>query len=358
MIIIRGGPGTGKSVIALNALAELLSRGLVVYHATGSAAFTKTLRKIVGFRAAMLFKYFNSFMEYTENQIDVLICDEAHRLRETSYSRFTPRTRRTGTPQIEELIRAAKVSVFFIDEYQVHRPEETGNVEKIKSMANAYDADVFEFELKTQFRCNGSDDYLNWVDNTLGIRDTGVKILTKHEKMDFKIFDSPSSLYEAIQQKNEKKSNSARLVAGFCWPWSNPKTDGTLVEDVVIGDFRMPWEGKANSRLAKGIPPWYHWAIDPNGVNQVGCIYTIQGFEFDYVGVIFGNDLAYDSVRDEWVAQKKYSCDPVAKRSKDEDFLKHVKNIYRILLTRGMEGCYVYFMDKETENFVKSRIEY
>jgi DUF2075 family protein len=358
VVIIRGGPGTGKSVIALNALAELLGKGMTVFHATGSAAFTTTLRKIVGSRADKLFKYFNSFTKHHENEINVLICDEAHRIRKTSDSRYTRREERSNIPQVDELIKAAKVSIFFIDDYQVVTPQEIGTTELLKETAKKFNAEIFEFELKTQFRCSGSDGYLNWVDNTLGVRETANMKLTKAEKMEFKIFDTPKALYEAIKQKNIEKPNSARLVAGFCWPWSNPKSDGTLVNDVVIGDFKMPWEGKTGKKLAKGIPEAPLWAFDPNGVNQIGCIYTIQGFEFEYVGVIFAKDAVYDSTAKEWVGKRENSSDPKLKTEKDEEnFLKYVKNVYRVLLTRGMKGCYVYFMDKDTEAFFKSRLQ-
>jgi hypothetical protein len=329
----------------------------MVFHATGSKAFTTTLRKSLGSRTAHLFKYFNSFTQHKENEIDVLICDEAHRIRETSNSRFTRWENRSNIPQAEELIRAAKVSIFFIDEYQIVRPDEVGSVRLIKDTAKRLgieDSEMFDFELKTQFRCSGSDGYLNWVDNTLGIRDTANRILTGNEKMEFKIFDSPHKLYEAVKEKNRQKPNSARLVAGFCWPWSKPNPDGTLKNDVVIGDFKMPWEGKPGEKLAKNIPPAPLWAYDPNGVNQVGCIYTIQGFEFDYVGVIFAKDLVYDHEKKEWVGKLENSCDPSVKKSKD--FTRHAKHVYRTLLTRGMRGCYVYFMDKNTEKFFRSRI--
>jgi DUF2075 family protein len=357
VIIIKGGPGTGKSVIALNALAELLSKGLTVFHATGSRSFTITLRKIVGNRVAHLFKYFNSFKDHKENEIKILICDEAHRIRKTSVDRYTPKRLRTGKPQIEELIGVAKVSIFFIDDWQVVTPQEIGTSNLIKETAQKYGAEIFEFELKTQFRCSGSDGFLNWVDNTLAVRETANRFLTKNEKMEFKIFDSPQALYEAIKEKNMEKPNSARLVAGFCWPWSSPKSDGTLVEDVVIGDFKMPWEGKPGKKLAKGIPEAALWAYDPQGVNQIGCIYTIQGFEFEYVGVIIARDLVYNKQRKEWVGNRKESSDPKLRGLSDEEFLKYAKNVYRVLLTRGMKGCYVHFLDKETEEFFRSTIQ-
>ncbi len=356
VIIVEGGPGTGKSVIALNALAELLSKRQKVYHATGSAAFTQTLRKIVGYEASGFFKYFNSFTSHKENEIDVLICDEAHRIRKTSTSRFTPSHLRVDTPQTEELIKAAKVSIFFIDEYQIVRPDEVGSVDLIESTAKKFGAEVYKFELKTQFRCSGSDGYLNWVDNILDIRENANMILTKNEKIEFRIFTSPQELYEEVRKKNREKPNSARLVAGFCWSWSDPNPDGTLKEDVVIGNFRMPWEGKNGKKLAKGIPPAPLWAYEPEGINQIGSIYTIQGFEFEYVGVIFGKDITYDPVKKEWIGTPANSADPSVKRAKS-NFVDYVKQVYRTLLTRGMKGCYVYFMDENTRKFFESRIE-
>jgi len=357
VILVRGGPGTGKSVIALNVIADLLSRGQTVFHATGSAAFTSTLRKIVGTRAANLFKYFNSFTAAEQDVIDVLVCDEAHRIRTTSVSRYTPREQRTNRPQIDELIQAAKVSVFFIDDYQVVRPYEQGSSDLIRKTAARFGAELFEFELKTQFRCSGSDGYLNWLDNALGIRETVNLMLTENEKMDFRIFDTPQALFAEIKAKNEKNPNSARMVAGFCWPWSDPNPDGTLREDVTIGDFKMTWEAKNEApKVAPGIPRAALWAYDPNGVSQMGSIYTIQGFEFDYVGVVFGDDLAWDPRRKTWVGRPEKSADAAVKRDK-ENFVKYVKNAYRVLLTRGMMGCYVYFMNKDTENYFRSLIQ-
>jgi uncharacterized protein len=356
VIIVRGGPGTGKSVIALNVIAELLSKGQTVFHATGSAAFTSTLRKIVGSRAASMFKYFISFTNVKENSIDVLVCDEAHRIRAKSVSRYTPKAERTDKPQVEELMEAAKVSVFFIDDYQVVRPYEQGSTDLLRKTAAKYGAELFEFELKTQFRCSGSDGYLNWLDNALGIRETTNLMLTEKEKMDFKILPSPQALFDEIRKKNEKTPNSARMAAGFCWPWSNPNPDGSLKDDVVIGDFRMTWEAKNDMKTAPGIPPAKLWAYDPNGVSQMGSIYTIQGFEFDYVGVIFGDDLAWDPTRRTWVGKPEKSADAAVKRDKP-NFVRYAKNAYRVLLTRGMTGCYVYFMNKDTENYFRSLIQ-
>jgi len=357
VVIIRGGPGTGKSVIAINLMADLLRAGYDTNYATGSKAFTETLRKKIGIRGAVQFKYFNSYMNSKKDILDVLIADEAHRIRETSNNRFTKKEMRSDTPQIEELIKASRIGVFFIDDNQNVRPTETGSAEFIKDTAIKMECEVHEYELEAQFRCSGSDAFVNWVNNTLGVKRTANVIWDQKEEFDFQIMSSPQELYAKIKQKNSESKSSARLVAGFCWPWSNPNKDGTLVNDVKIGDFEMPWEGKeVGIKFAPGIPPASLWPNDPNGVNQIGSIYTIQGFEFEYVGVIIGPDLVYNFENQTWIAFREKSADAVVKRS-GEKLVDLLKNTYRVLLTRGMKGCYVYFVDKETEKFFKSRIE-
>jgi DUF2075 family protein len=357
VIIIKGGPGTGKSVIAINLMADLLQKEKFnAQYATGSRAFTETLRKIIGSRGAAQFKYFNSYIDAENNAIDVLIADEAHRLRETSFNRFTPKEKRSSVPQIEELLNASKVSAFFIDDDQIVRPGEIGSVQYIKEYATKNNCKIFEYELEAQFRCNGSDAFINWVNNTLGIKRTANVIWEQHEEFDLKIFDSPEELENAIRAK-VKAGYTGRVMAGFCWPWSNPKSDGTLEDDVIISDYSRPWNAKPESKiLAQEIPKSNLWAHDPNGINQIGCVYTAQGFEFDYAGVIFGNDLTYNFDKQTWEGHTENSADNVVKRSKN-NFTDLIKNTYRVLLSRGMKGCYIHFVDKETERFFKSRIE-
>jgi uncharacterized protein len=345
IVIVKGGPGTGKSVIALEVMGELMRKGKIVFHATGSSAFTNTLRKIVGARAQKLFKFFNSFTKTEPNSIDVLICDEAHRVRKTSDNRYTRREDRSDLPQIDELLRVAKLSIFLIDENQIVRPHEIGSVGLIKESAtrfNVRDEDIAEFELRTQFRCSGSDAYLQWLDKVLNIIDSeGVSF---DARMQFKIFPSPSEMMNEIRRRNSEKKNSARIVAGFCWPWSAPNRDRTLVNDVKIGDFEMPWEKKDT---------FWKWATDDSGMEQVGTVYTAQGFEFDYIGVIFGNDLVYDWGTHGWKAIPQNSHDSQVKRS-NPDLTRHLQHVYRVLMSRAHKGVYVYFMDRETERYFRS----
>ncbi len=348
IVIVKGGPGTGKSVIALEVMGELLRQGKKVMHATGSSAFTNTLRKVVGIRAKNLFKFFNSFMTAQPNSFDVLVCDEAHRIRETSANRYTPKTQKTGLPQVNELLQVAKLNIFFIDENQIVRPNEIGSINLIKDAAIHFgvnESEIAEFELKTQFRCSGSDAYLQWLDKILGVQDS--EIANFDARMEFKIFDSPNQLKETIEQKNQEKKNSARVVAGFCWPWSEPNPNGVLVKDVKIGDFEMPWEKKDE---------FWKWATDDSGMEQVGTVYTAQGFEFDYIGIIFGDDLIYDNKIKGWVAKPENSYDTQVKRN-NSDLLKHLKNVYRVLFSRAHKGVFVYFMDKETENYFRTNLQ-
>ena len=352
VIIVKGGAGTGKSVIALQLLADLTATDHNAHYATGSKSFTSTLRKILGNESSGLLKYFMSYGEAQPNEIDVLIMDEAHRIRERTGYPF----RATGRLQIEDLINAAKVLVFFIDDYQSVRKGEIGTSAFIKEQALKLNCRVFEYELEAQFRCGGSDGYTNWIDNTLQIRRTANTLWVNDTNFEFKILGSPNELEDAIKEKNGI-GYTARLTAGFCWKWSDKlDAENNLVEDVVIGDYKRPWNAREGlTGMRKGIPKSQFWAYEDGGIDQIGCIYTAQGFEFDYVGVIFGIDLKFNPDDSSWEGHPENSYDTQVRNS--DNFLQLVKNTYRVLLTRGMKGCYVCFMDKETERFFKSRLE-
>lgn len=358
VFLIKGGPGTGKSVVAVNLVADLGKAGYVTHHATGSRAFTGNLRKSVGSRASALFKFFNSYSTESIELIDVLILDEAHRIRETSANRYTPAPDRSDRPQVDELIDVARVSVFFIDDLQVVRPGEIGSTEMIRQAAIRAAAEIREYELEAQFRCGGSEVFVSWVENTLELDRTADVLWESNLEFDLDIVESPNELEALINQKISE-GHTARMVAGFCWPWSKPLPDGNLVDDVKLPGLSIPWNAKPDEKVAKGIPKSDMWATDPNGKDQVGCIYTAQGFEFDYVGVIVGKDLVYRP-REGWVGQPQFSHDSVVKKAAKQDmdrFTELVKQTYRVLLTRGLKGCYMYFQDEQTKDFVMSRTE-
>jgi len=359
VFLVRGGPGTGKSVIAVNLVGELARQGYTINHATGSKAFTETLRSAVGKRAAAVFSYYRNYSTAEPDGLEVLVLDEAHRVRATSDNQFTKKADRSDKPQVEELVAAARTSVFFIDDLQVVRPGEVGSSALIRDAASRAGAQLFEHELETQFRCGGSDHYVSWVANLLDLERTPDVILDPADEFDFDIVDTPEELEALIRMRHEE-GFTARLAAGFCWRWSDPRKDGTLEDDVRLGDWAMPWNAKPDAgRLAPGIPKSNSWATDPGGVNQVGCVYTAQGFEYDYAGVIVGPDLVWRP-RDGWIGQPEYSKDGAVTRGlkrSDFSFTELAKNTYRVLLTRGLRGCYVYFDDDTTRDFVLSRVD-
>lgn len=257
VVIVSGGPGTGKSVIALSLLGELGRRGVRVLHATGSRSFTQTLRKVAGHRAPRtraLFKYFNQFMTAERNGLDVLIADEAHRIRETSVDRYTPKSLR-GTPgrQVDELIDAARLPVFLLDQHQVVRPGEMGTVEEIEKHARQRGLDVHTIDLSTQYRSGGSAEYVAWVERLLGLVPGGPVPWTANDRFLVRTAQSPSAIESALAEKLQQGHN-ARMAAGYCWKWSDPLPDGSLVPDVTVGDWARPWNLKSDVPSVTPLP--------------------------------------------------------------------------------------------------------
>ena len=352
-VIITGGPGTGKSVIALSLLGELSRRGKTTLHATGSKAFRNSLRKIAGARSPQvqkLFSYFNSFMSAERNSLDVIICDEAHRIRETSANRYTKADLRTGTPQLHELLNVARVPVFLLDSNQVVRKGETGTPDYIEEEARELGLKVIRVDLDGQFRCGGSRLYETWLNGFLNL-DSSEKITwTKDPNFNVLVADSPEEI-ESKLRRFESEGYKSRITAGYCWPWNDPNEDGTLPNDVKIGNWSKPWNVKGD-RGVGGYLSGELWAIDPKGFDQIGCVYTAQGFEYDWNAVIFGPDLVWRSGI--WVAERSGSKDPAMRGIAPEHFETLVKNTYKVLLTRGLVGTLIYSVDEETQQYFKS----
>ncbi len=355
VLIVQGGPGTGKSVVAINLLVALTKIGQITQYVSKNAAprtvyesmLTGTMRRT---EIGNLFSGSGSFIDIEKNTFDTLIVDEAQRLNGKS-GMF----RNLGENQIKEIINASKFSVFFVDEDQKVTWHDIGDKEEIEKWANEANSKVHTLQLSSQFRCNGSDGYIAWLDEVLQIKETANTKLDTAE-FNFQIVDSPSKLRDIIFEKNKEK-NKARLVAGYCWDWVSK--NNTLLKDIKFPEynFAMKWNLASDGGL---------WAIAPESVNEVGCIHTCQGLELDYIGVIVGPDFV---VRDEKIitdATKRSKMDSSIKGYKaglatNPDETKKranaiIKNTYRTLLTRGMKGCYVYFVDEETRDYFKSRI--
>jgi len=350
ILIVEGGPGTGKSVVAVNLLVELTKRQLVAQYVTRNAApravfeskLAGTMRKT---HITNLFKSSGAYIDATPDEIDALIVDEAHRLNEKSglYGNL-------GDHQIAEIIRAAKFSVFFVDDDQRVTLKDIGDKSLIRGIARRQGAVVTEMGLTSQFRCNGSDGYLSWVNNVLQISDTANTTLAGID-YHFQVFDSPNEMHERIKDVN-LVNNKSRVVAGYCWDWKGKRNPQIL--DVAIDTYG--YQARWNLDKDGGL-----WILMPDSVSEVGCIHTCQGLELDYVGVIVGPDLI---VRDGEVitdATKRSSQDrsihgykkwvkedPRAARREAD---RIIKNTYRTLMTRGQKGCFLFSTDPETNQY-------
>lgn len=352
--IVHGGPGTGKTVLAINMLVAILNMDQNVMYVTKNSAPREVYRKKLTdgkYRKAYidnLFKGSGSFTEAISDDFDCLIVDEAHRLNEKS-GMF----QNLGENQVKEIINATKTSIFFVDDFQMVTTKDIGSTNEIKKWCRYFDAEVYEDTLLSQFRCNGSDSYLSWIDNVLEIN------LEATDDFDFdydiRICDSPEEVRELILEKN-KINNKSRMVAGYCWNWIKEGKNNSDIHDIQIGDFGMSWNLGSSST----------WAIDPESVNEIGCIHTCQGLEFDYVGVIIGEDLRYDDgiitdfTKRARTDQSLKGLKGLYKKNKEEALKiadRIIKNTYRTLLTRGQKGCYIYCVDKDLQEYLKKRLK-
>ena len=352
VVIVQGGPGTGKTVVAINLLAQLTNEDqFCQYVSKNSAPRNVYQKKLKGeMRKSSIdnmFKGSGIYTEATTGIVDTILVDEAHRLNEKS-GMF----QNLGENQIKEIINAGRCSVFFIDESQRVTLNDIGSIEEIERWAKLADADIIHMELVSQFRCNGSDGYLAWLDNALEIRETANWDMEGID-YDIQIMDSPNEMQNIIIERNDFSKNRARILAGYCWNWIKEGANDTSVHDIQIGDFGMSWNLKNTSTFA----------IDETSVNEVGCIHTSQGLEFDYVGVIIGNDMRYEDGKIVTDFTKRAKTDQSLKgiktihKDNPEKALKLadeiIKNTYRTLMTRGMKGCYVYCVDKGLADYLR-----
>jgi len=350
VLIVEGGPGTGKSVVAVNLLVEFTRLERLTHYVTRNAAPRAVYEsKLTGsFKKSHITNLFKGSGAYTDsatNSMDVLVVDEAHRLNERSglYQNL-------GENQIKEIIETAKCTVFFIDEDQRVTLRDIGEKSTICEWAVRCGAEITELSLTSQFRCNGSDGYLAWVDHALQIKQTANETL-EDIAYDFRVCESPNELRTLIAEKNYAL-NKARIVAGYCWDWKGKKNPDLYDVTIPEHDFEMRWNLASEGGL---------WMVMPNSVNEVGCIHTCQGLELDYVGVIVGPDFVIRNGKAVTDASKRSSQDRSIHGYKkllkeDPQGAKElaemvIKNTYRTLMTRGQKGCYLFCTDQETNEY-------
>lgn len=347
-VVITGGTGSGKSALALTLLGEAIRSGHRARHATGSQAFTTALRKIAGrgsTETQRLFQYFGTTAADTApDTLDLLVCDDAHQLRATSNTRYTPAARRDDRAQVARLLDTARVAVFVLDEQQAVRPGQIGTREHIRAAADAYGVTMHTGRLDGQHRCR-SPRYDTWVQRLLGLDGTQPPVpWTPEDSFELRVADSPQEL-EAMLRRRTEHGHTARITAGYCWPWSDATPRNPLADDIVIDHWRRPWSVKGNCAV-NGLPPSPLWATDPAGAGQVGCIYTAQGFEYDYNGVILGPDLVWRDNR--WITDTSATYDNALTRATASDYDEMIRRIYRVLLTRGRTGTILHSTDPTT----------
>lgn len=351
VIIVDGNPGTGKSILAINLLADQIKNGKMAQYVSRNTAPRVVYSYIL--KGTMkknsidnLFKTSGNFTNTEKNNFDMLIVDEAHCLTEKSglFNNY-------GENQIKEIINSSKCSIFFIDELQKVHLNDIGTKAEIKKWANYYNIIPTEFSLSSQFRCIGSNSYLAFVNYILNISDNYPKSKLDY---DISIVKSVTELDKIIKEKNEKYF--ARILAGYCWDWNKKEADNPEYHDIKIGEYTISWNlGQKQT-----------YAID-DSINEAGCIHSVQGLEFDYVGIIIGNDMRFENGKIVTDFTKHASTDPSFKgikklyKKSEKDALKIadeiIKNTYRVLLTRGIKGCFIYCVDDALAKHFKQEIE-
>ena len=348
-IIIQGGPGTGKSVLAVNLLKEFLLKNNNACYCTKNSAPREAYQKLLAksnYKAMVnikqLFRSPFGLCNLTSNFYDCLIVDETHRLVKKMYGDWK------GENQVKECINASLFTVFLLDEDQQITKKDIGSVEEIKKWATELGSEVIMNEdtvLQSQFRCNGSDQYIQLINNILQIGKP-MDIDLKELNFDIRVFDDPNELRDTLRELN-KINNKARMVAGYCYDW-NVKHNRGEYDIYLENGFKAKWNLE-NDKI---------WAINPNSFEEVGCIHTAQGLEFDYIGVLIGNDLRFDKASGKIITDRtKISKDDKSsgiRSAKDDVAARLIKNTYKTLLTRGQKGCFIYCEDKALANYIRS----
>ena len=351
-IIIQGGPGTGKSVLAVNLLMEYINQSLNASYVTKNSApreaFLRLLTKSDAKKLVNIKQLFRSPFNLSKcdiNGYDCLIVDEAHRLVKKMYGDWN------GENQVKECINASLLSIFLLDEDQAVTTKDIGSIDEIRHWCETLGSRLVikdETKLISQFRCNGSDAYIQFIDEILQRHEESIAVDLSELNFDFRVFDNPNEMRDALRVKN-LENHKTRMVAGYCYDWNVKHRRGDW--DVMLEDnFKAKWNLE-NDKV---------WAINPDSFEEIGCIHTAQGLEFDYVGVFIGKDLTYNPItRSIETHREAISNDDNSSGIRSAAPAKAhqlILNTYKTLLTRGQKGCYVYCEYPELRKFIKSKL--
>ncbi len=355
VIVVTGGPGTGKTVIACRLLGGLCRQADTDPRLLSpSGTLTRQLKRTVGEASRGLITTFTGKLPQRLRDSSIVLLDEAHRAR-TGLPEQRP-----GFPVIlGQLLRTAAVTVLLLDEQQTIRPTEGVTLKEVAQYAQSNSLEFAHIDLTTQFRCNGSQAYRQWIDQLL----TPEGSAPAWEGTDYELVlaNNPDEFTHWVNHHDALDGQTARVSAGFCWPWKSPPTP-PLLDEVEIRwvvpegqrTWARPWNLSENDSPfdAPDIPGRPFWATDEGGHNQVGCVYTAQGMEYTHNVVIIGEDLIRRDGR--WVAQPTKSHDPQLNWLPPERYLTYALNTYRVLLTRGTKATRLYSTHPHTQTYLET----
>lgn len=339
--IIHGGPGTGKTILATFLIKQLVEEGkrdvaLVIAMVSLRKTLKKVFKSIPGLSPNMVI----GPNEVTNKKYDILIVDETHRLHQRrnipNYGTFDITNKslgldNTGT-ELDWILHSANQVVLFYDERQSVRPSDI-------PASKVFESNPISFELKTQMRVKGGENYLHFIDNVL---ENNSEAKVNFSDYDFRVYDDFGQMVNDIKVQ-EKNHTLSRLVAGYAWKWLSHKD--ASVPDIVIGDNKLFWNSKIHD-----------WVNSPNAINEVGCIHTIQGYDLNFTGVIIGPEMLYDPIKKQIVVDKSKYLDSNGHKgvTDPEELRRYIINIYKTLLTRGILGTYVYAVDENLRDYLNS----
>ena len=388
-IIVRGGAGTGKTILAIYLMklfADINSKndevielddyldedaeyiyaaerlvgiekiGIVFPQKSLRTSLKDVFRGISSLSPDMVLDTTDVVNDYikTGKKYDLLIVDEAHRLkcRDKGHLSFYPKYDKCnealglekipGT-ELDWIIKCSHNQIIFRDELQTIRPCDIDADDFRKIIKERYPGTVIEQALNTQWRCMGGNDYVDYVNQILSNRASERKTI---ENYDFKLYTDVDSMVRDIKELDEKKG-LCRVAAGYAWRWVSKKDKSAY--DIVIDNHSYRWNSTYDN-----------WITSKNAINEIGCIHTVQGYDLNYLGVIIGEDIKYNTDRKEIYADKNNYYDQQGKSGVAEDpeaLRDYLTNIYLTLMTRGIRGTYVYVCDPALREYMAQFIE-
>lgn len=377
-IVVEGGAGTGKSVLAiflfkllnsenhqldlrefsdqeaeiqslLAALKQVMPKprmALVVPMTSFRTTLKKAFKHVSGLSPSMVI----SPSELARQHYDIVLVDESHRLRKRknlgAYFGIFDKTcavldmDKHSCSEVDWVCQQASKAIFFYDQGQSIKPSDA-DVEDFNTLKSAPES--VTHRLLSQFRVKAGQPYVDFIENLLnGRADTGAVFTARN--YEFELFDSLSDMVDTINEK-ERQVGLSRLIAGYAWPWASKKDQAAY--DIFIGDVQLRWNSTNTD-----------WINKKDSHLEVGCIHTTQGYDLNYAGIIFGEEIRYDPVSKSIVIDKGNYFDRTGGQGiKDPAELKqYIINIYRTIMLRGIRGTFVYACDDALRDYLKQHI--